>query len=125
MKPSSKKTAKLSSRSNGKLRTASRKPTKPVSGKRTAKQAAKTGVKKRRVIKSTVPSQFRAMPKMDAKDPQFWELREQFKKYFQSLSEKEAEKFVKGLKHPFLDYLIIDLARERYARGEFISIWED
>ncbi len=122
MKSNSQKTARLSSRSNGKLKPSGAKSAPPARGKRASKQAAKKGAKKRRTIKSTVPPQFRAMPKMDAKDPQFWELREQFKKYFQGLSEKEAEKFAKGLKRPFLDYLIIDLARERHARGEFISI---
>lgn len=124
MKPSGKKTAKLSSRSNGKLKTAGSKTARTASGKRTPKQAAKKSSKKRWTIKSTVPPQFRAMPKMDAKDPLFWELREQFKNYYKSLPEEEVDDFLKGLRRPFLDYLVNDLAREQHARGEFISIWE-
>lgn len=115
-----KKTAKKAARKSAMPKAAAKKRAAKQNGKANGKQSGK----KRRTIKSTVPPQFRAMPKMDAKDPQFWELREQFKKYFQSLSEKQAEKFAKGLKRPFLDYLIIDLARERHAKGEFISIRE-
>jgi hypothetical protein len=115
MKASGKRTAKLSSRSNGKLKTAGRNSTKTASGERAAKQAAKKSSKKRRTIKSTVPPQFRAMPKMDAKDPRFWELREQFKNFYKSLPEEEVDNFVKGLKRPFLDYLVNDLAREQHT----------
>jgi hypothetical protein len=120
-KKATKKTTKKAARKSAAPKTAAKKQAAKGNGKATGKRSGK----KRRTIKSTVPPQFRAMPKMDAKDPQYWELREQFKKYFQSLSEKEAENFAKGLKRPFLDYLIIDLARERHAKGEFISIRGD
>ncbi len=115
MKASSKKTAKLSSRSNGKLKTAG--------GKQTVKRAAKKSNKKRRVIKSTVPPQFRAMKRLAAtKDPRFWTLRRELRDYLYSLPEEEVEPFLDGLGEPYLGYLFIELSQESFRKNP-ISVW--
>jgi len=123
MKASGKKTAKLSSRSNGKLKTASRKSAKTASGKRTPKQAAKKNGKKRRAITSTVPPQFREMKRLAAtNDPRFWTLRRELRDYLYSLPDEEVEPFLDGLGEPYLGYLCVELARESFRENP-ISIW--
>jgi hypothetical protein len=114
MKSSAKKTAKLSSRSNGKLRTAGSKQTKTASGKPTVKRAAKKSSKKRRVIKSTVPPQFRELKRLAAtNDPRFWTLRREFRDYLYTLPEEEVEPFLEGLGEPYLGYLVMAVVQER------------
>ncbi len=114
MKPSGKKTAKLSSRSNGKLKATGRKSTKTASGEKTAKQAAKKSSKKRRVIKSTVPPQFRELKMLAAaEDPRFWTLRREFRDYLYTLPDEQVEPFLEGLEEPYLGYLVMALVQER------------
>lgn len=105
MKPSSKKTAKLSSRSNGKLKTA---------GRQQDKTAAKKSARKRRTVKSTVPPQFRELKQLAAaNDPRFWTLRREFRDYLYTLPEEEVEPFLEGLGEPYLGYLVMALVQER------------
>ncbi len=114
MKSSSRKTAKLSSRSNGKLKTSGKKSAKAASGKRAVKQVAKKSAKKRRVIKSTVPPQFREMKRLAAtNDPRFWTLRREFRDYLYTLPDEQVEPFLEGLEEPYLDYLVMALVQER------------
>lgn len=94
---------------------AARKQAAKANGKAPGKQNGK----KRRSIKSTVPPQFRELPKLgEANDPRFWELRSEFKDYFKSLPEEEVEPFLNGLKYPFVDYLSIELAQESWRNNQ-------
>jgi hypothetical protein len=125
MKSSSKKTAKLRSRSNGKLKPSGGKSAQAASGKRASRQAAKKGAKKRRTTKSTVPPQFRELKQLAAKkDPRFWDLRKQFRDYLRGLPEESVEPFLAGLGEPYLGYLVMEMIQERanpYAAKVFWS----
>lgn len=115
MKQSSKKatikTAKKAARKSATTKTATK--------KQAAKRNGKTNSRERRSIKSTVPPQFRELPKLgEANDPRFWELRSEFKDYFKSLPDEEVEPFLDGLKRPFVDYLSIELAQESWRNSQ-------
>jgi hypothetical protein len=113
-KKATKKTTKKAARKSAMPKAAAKKQAAKRNGKATGKQSGK----KRRSIKSTVPPQFRVLPRLgEANDPRFWELRREFKDYFKSLPDEEAEAFIAGLEYPFVDYLALELTREEYLAG--------
>lgn len=95
---------------------AGKKQANVAGSKRATKTFASKNGKKRQAARSTVPAQFRELKRMDPKAPGYWELRDQFKAYYKSLPEDEIETFLAGLKRPFLDYLVIDLAHDQYQQ---------
>ncbi len=110
-KKATKKTEKITARKSAMPKAAAK--------KQAAKRNGKQSGKKRRTIKSTVPPQFRELPKLgEANDPRFWELRSEFKDYFKSLPDEEVEPFLDGLKRPFVDYLSIELAQESWRNSQ-------
>jgi len=120
MKSNGKSATKTAASRSGKLKAASRKTTKTSSSKRPAKKAAS---KKRQVVKSTVPPKFRELKRLEAaEDPRFWELRKEFRDYFNNLSEEEVEPFLEGLRHPYTDYLAIEMVRQSWRENP-VSIW--
>lgn len=120
MKSNGKNATKTTANRNGKLKAASRKAAKTSSSKRPAKKAAS---KKRLAVKSTVPPKFRELKRLEAaEDPRFWELRKEFRDYFNNLSEEEVEPFLEGLRHPYTDYLAIELVRQSWRENP-VNIW--
>lgn len=113
-KKATKKTAKKAARKSAMPKAAAKKQAAKGNGKATGKQSGK----KRRLIKSTVPPQFRELKQLAAKnDPRFWELRTEFRDYFRALPEEKVEPFLKGLGRPYLDYLVIALAQQSSAEN--------
>lgn len=118
-----KSNGKLAAKTAAKRKTTSTKTTAAAKAKLTAKPAAKKNGKKRAVVKSTVPPQFRALPRLaKLDDPRFWTLRRELRDYFNNLPEEEVEPFLAGLKEPYQGYLFIELAQETF-RNNPISIW--
>lgn len=119
-----KSNGKLATKTVAKRKTTSTKPMVTAKAKLTAKPAAKKNGKKRAVVKSTVPPQFRVLKQLAAaKDPRFWELRREFRAYFYALPEEEREPFLEGLGEPYLDYLVMAMIQEgegsRPTKGYF------
>jgi len=114
MRSNGKRATKATASRKGSLKTAS----KTASAKRPARKAASRNGKRRQVVNSTVPPQFRELKQLAAtNDPRFWELRTEFRDYFRSLPEEEVEQFLKGLGRPYLDYLTLALAQESWAEN--------
>lgn len=112
-----KSNGKLAAKTAAKSKATSTKTTVATKSKATVKSAAKKNGKKRAVAKSTVPPQFRVLKQLAAaKDPQFWELRREFRAYFYTLPEEEWEPFLEGLGEPYLDYLVMALVQEGKGR---------